>query len=265
VKSLVALLTFRQDRRADFQAFERSAQSIMVEHGVQLEKTLPVDAGRELHIVRFEHDADFSAYRSDPRLAALAPVRAAFIMDTRVFHSLGPERWKRDEPLYFELLVRHCEPHRRYHTLQHLDECFRALDQLQPHSEEVALAVWFHDAIYDTRRHDNEERSAQWAKSAVGARVHDLVLATRHDSAPDDAEARLLVDVDLAILAAPADRFDEYEAQIREEYAWVPEPTYRRERRRILEGFLARERIFSHPGFDEAQARNNLSRALARL
>ena len=176
--------------------------------------------------------------------------------------------------LYAELEACYGEPHRHYHTLQHLQECFVQLELLRSAAVEaadVALALWFHDAIYDTRRHDNEARSAAWARASIadparGARVHDLILATRHDALPCSADARVLVDVDLSILGAQTQRFDEYETQVRREYAWVPAPLYRRKRADILRGFLARDAIYATPLFREryeARARENLARSLA--
>lgn len=182
-----------------------------------------------------------------------------------------------DEALYRELMARYAEPHRAYHTARHLDECFARLDEaaaLAGQIHEVGLALWFHDAIYEARKHDNEERSATWARTAalqagvpdtVAGRVHDLILATKHDAAPVAGDAALVTDIDLAILAAPADRFDEYERQIRQEYSWVPGFLFRRKRREILEGFLARPHIYATGHFRErweAPARANLERSL---
>lgn len=185
-----------------------------------------------------------------------------------------------DEALLRDLVARYSEPHRKYHTMQHLEECFgklRELRALARQPEEIELALWFHDAIYDTRRRDNEERSAEWARSAVleagvttaaGDRVHELVMATRHNAVPAGIDARILVDVDLSILGASPDRFDEYEAQVRQEYSWVPGPLFRRERRKILEDFLKRPTLFQTAPFVaayEARARDNLQRSIARL
>lgn len=180
-------------------------------------------------------------------------------------------RWPLDEALYHDLVARYREPHRRYHTLQHLEECFARFDELAAlaeHPREVELAIWFHDAIYDTRRRDNEERSAAWARSVAGHSVSALVLATRHDAVAQSADEKALVDVDLWILGAPQPRFDEYEAQVRAEYGWVPAILYRRKRREVLESFAARSTIYSTAPFVqhyEGQARANLARSLARL
>lgn len=162
-------------------------------------------------------------------------------------------------------------PHRRYHTLQHLEECFARFDEiaeLAEHPADVELAIWFHDAIYDPHRSDNEQRSADWARSSTGnANVHALVMATRHQAIPRSLDEKVLIDVDLWILGAPPERFDEYEKQVREEYGWVPGLIYRRKRRAILESFVARPAIYRTERFIqryEAQARANLARSLAR-
>ncbi len=102
----------------------------------------------------------------------------------------------------------------------------------------------------------------------VADRVHALVMATCHEATPDDPDARLLVDVDLASLGAEAGRFDEDDLLIRAEYAHVPDAEYRAGRRRVLSGFLARPRLYSTEHFHlllEERARSNLQRALARL
>jgi predicted metal-dependent HD superfamily phosphohydrolase len=82
---------------------------------------------------------------------------------------------------------------------------------------------------------------------------------------PDEA---LLIDIDLSILAAEPARFDAYEQAIRAEYARVPTFIYRAKRRRVLEKFLARERLYvtaaCHDQF-EASARANLARSIGAL
>ena len=179
-----------------------------------------------------------------------------------------------------ELVSRYAEPHRRYHTLQHLAECLALFErhrELAQRPGEVALALWFHDAVYELRGHDNEAGSAAWAAralagagadAAVAGRVDALVLATRHDAVPDSPDARLLVDIDLAILGAAPARFDAYERQIRDEYAFVPGPLFRAKRAEILRAFAARPALYATPalrGLLEAPARANLARAIAAL
>jgi predicted metal-dependent HD superfamily phosphohydrolase len=94
------------------------------------------------------------------------------------------------------------------------------------HPEEVEMALWFHDAIYNTSKKDNEKRSAEWARDSVLAagvsiepaeRIYELVMATTHDAVPVGTDAEVLVDIDLGILGAEPGRFDDYELQVREE------------------------------------------------
>ena len=176
-----------------------------------------------------------------------------------------------------ELLAGYAEPQRYYHTQQHLEECLALLEQvrdLAEHPEEVEMALWFHDAIYDVKGSGNEERSAEWAHraltsagavAAAAERVRQLVLVTRHDGVPGNVDEQVLVDIDLAILGAERPRFDEYERQIRDEYAFVPGFLFRRKRRQILRTFLDRPVLYSTAMLRErleARARENLRRAI---
>lgn len=183
-------------------------------------------------------------------------------------------------PVQAELLARYAEPHRAYHSRQHLHEClalFAEFASLAVHPAEVEVALWFHDAVYDVHRHDNEAQSADWARSALLAagapadaagRVAALVLATRHSMAPATPDEQLLVDIDLAILGAAPARFAEYEAQIRVEYAFVPQEVFNEKRGAILASFLARPQLYGTPALRarlEASARANLQAALSAL
>lgn len=182
-----------------------------------------------------------------------------------------------DEELYHQLVACYSEPHRKYHTIQHLNECFMHFENvrsLADHPEEIELALWFHDAIYDTTKKDNEQRSAEWARDSLLAagvsseqadRIHELIMATMHNAVPVGRDAEVLVDIDLGILGAEVTRFDEYEIQVCEEYSWVPEALYLAARRKVLEGFLSREWIYSTAPFRsqyEARARDNIRRSL---
>jgi predicted metal-dependent HD superfamily phosphohydrolase len=208
--------------------------------------------------------------------------------------SIGLDNWKRlwaelgaataSGGLLNQLVAAYSESHRHYHTLQHLREGLALLDAAAPlarHPAEVELAWWFHDAVYDPTRDDNEERSAKWARDSalaagvaedVAQRVQSLVLATRHlagNQAPtDDPDVRLLLDIDLSILGASAGRFDEYERQVRREYAHLDDATWRAGRRRVLQAFLDRPQLYAVPQFREVyepRARENLRRSLAHL
>lgn len=178
------------------------------------------------------------------------------------------------------LLVRYAEPHRHYHATQHLAECLGHTERIRALAErpsEVLAALWFHDAIYDTQRHDNEDLSAQWAhqalresgaEAAMADRVHQLVMVTQHRAEPITRDEQVLVDVDLSILGSAPERFAQYEAQIKAEYVWVPEAIFSEKRREVLASFLARPRLYATEVFRalyEARARDNLQQALRAL
>jgi predicted metal-dependent HD superfamily phosphohydrolase len=182
--------------------------------------------------------------------------------------------------LHADLRKRYSERHRSYHTLHHLAECLELLAKTRALAEEpneVEIALWFHDAIYEPRRGDNEERSAKWAAREIRRaggdlaqqqRLSALVMVTKHDGEAQTPDEALLSDIDLAILGVGPKRFEEYERQIREEYAYVPTAQFRPGRRKVLTAFLERPRIYYTDWFREryeAAARRNLERSLARL
>lgn len=179
-----------------------------------------------------------------------------------------------------QLLQHWREPHRRYHTVEHLQECLTAFDEvadLATRPAEVELAVWYHDAIHEIGVDSNELKSAYLAERVMTAagcsrdaigRVRSLILATRHHDHPESTDEALLLDIDLAILGAPEKRFDRYDADIREEYHAIPWSKYVAGRRQVLRGFLERPRLYFSGHFHDrlsAAAHANLSRALKRL
>ncbi len=178
------------------------------------------------------------------------------------------------------LLQHYQEPHRFYHTLDHIHACLLHLDTVRarlvdPYS--VELALWFHDVIYQPQQADNEEQSAQLAytelmkydldKPALD-RIIALIRLTQHPSQPYDDDECLLLDIDLAILGSAEPTYDNYEHWIRQEYLFVPEPLYRQGRSQVLQSFLQQPQIYHSDFFCtqwEDQARRNLNRAIDRL
>jgi predicted metal-dependent HD superfamily phosphohydrolase len=182
---------------------------------------------------------------------------------------------------FTDLVNRYGEAGRHYHNLRHLAEVLAVVDGLADESGDasaVRLAAWFHDAVYDSRAKDNEERSADLAETVLGgfglpgalvANVRRLVLLTKtHAADPGDGDGHVLLDADLAILGADEGRYGEYAGAIRREYSWVDEAAYREGRGRVLEGFLRRPRLYFTDalyGSHESRARTNLRRELAAL
>lgn len=180
---------------------------------------------------------------------------------------------------FHDLAARYGEPHRHYHTLTHVLACLRWLDRflrLAEHPAEVELALWFHDAVYDPRAQDNELRSAELAAenlTRLGAPAESVARVVQHIQATERhaaalRDSMLVVDVDLAILAAAPSDFERFEAQIQAEYAHVPPALFRAGRCRVLQGFLARPSIYEVPEIRELlelPARQNLERRTLEL
>ena len=146
----------------------------------------------------------------------------------------------------------------------------------------VEAAIWFHDAIYDTQRDDNEQRSAELARECLSAiatkqqmdHIVAMIRASAKHAVPSDLDERvasdcaLFLDMDLAILASSPHEFAAYEQAVRREYAWVPEAMWIAGRRRVLETFATRANIYSSQQFQlshETTARRNLTQALSAL
>jgi predicted metal-dependent HD superfamily phosphohydrolase len=182
--------------------------------------------------------------------------------------------------IFDDLYARYTGADRRYHDIRHIDDCLQRFDTvraLASKPDAIELAIWFHDAIYDSHKSDNEASSASLADSALmqlgvpratTQSVCDLILATQHNAPPADPDAALLVDIDLSILGQPAPIFDAYEAGVRFEYAWVTESAFRAGRSKVLQSFLDRTRIYTTDYFSavfESAARHNLNRSLVNL
>jgi predicted metal-dependent HD superfamily phosphohydrolase len=173
---------------------------------------------------------------------------------------------------------------RAYHNTQHLRACLYHLDALNQASSDamaqpdtVALALWFHDAIYWPWKSNNEERSAQWAQRFLTAQnlpesqvqaVAQHILATRHQPGPLQGDARWVVDIDLAILGQSEAVYRQFERDVRREYRFVPWARYVAGRSAVLRSFLVREHLYETGHFAqrfEHQARKNLAMALKTL
>ena len=177
-------------------------------------------------------------------------------------------------------------PGRSYHVLMHLREMvtlWRYMDGTPAvaglnHPAEYALALLFHDAVYDVSRRDNEARSAALARAwaprilpgADADVVARLIERTAHHGRPLDEltpEEALFADMDLAILGGAATSYDAYAASIRAEYALAgTDAEYLEGRIAWLERMIATPSIYRTrrlQTYSDAQARLNLARELA--
>jgi predicted metal-dependent HD superfamily phosphohydrolase len=166
---------------------------------------------------------------------------------------------------------------RHYHTLAHIGAMLALWEQHRAQladAQAVGLAIWFHDAVYQPTRKDNEEQSAQLARvqlTELGAgeplinKVEQYILATkRHELAAPDPDLAYLLDFDLAALAGDEASYRQYAQQVRREYGIYPDLLYVPGRKKVLEALLGRDRLFHQLGETyEVAARRNLRAELA--
>ena len=144
----------------------------------------------------------------------------------------------------------------------------------------MRLALFFHDAIYDPQAAPgvNESASAALAErelaelsvgaACAGAASTAIAATADHRLPPDRSPTTAVVlDADLAILAAEPARYEAYVTGVRAEYAHVDDGSWRTGRAAVLAAFLERPVIFVTAPMQasEHRARANLSAELSRL
>ena len=176
---------------------------------------------------------------------------------------------------------------RYYHTIQHVNEMLGIFMGNTLHMDPRAAfpcdsailwAIIFHDYVYDPLSKTNEEDSVEaWELFAnryeffapMKEEVSKLIMFTKtHEAPKDEYWGEFMVDLDMAILGSSTARFNEYERQIRNEYAMVDDETYKKGRLDFVQKILARNTIYLTKMFQnthEKQARINLNKLLEVL
>ena len=182
--------------------------------------------------------------------------------------------------IFNEIIKRYSEPHRFYHTLNHINDCLKEFDKVKDlckNPNEVEFAIWFHDIIYNSGEKNNEEKSADFAyKLAKNIKLLDkfakdikqLILATKHNSTPKKNDARFIVDIDLSSFAKPWKILKEDNKKIKKEYSFIKNKKFKIGRSVLLESFSIRSNIFLTDYFKEKyerKARENIKRFLKEL
>ena len=205
------------------------------------------------------------------------------------------------------LLARHRSAGRHYHGVRHVRWVVRHVlalaaeldvDDLGDDVDAVVAAAFFHDAVYDVGRDDNEARSAELAVTTLrdlgwsddrADRVAAMIVATAHHTDPDadndrdtdrdtgpdadtgagtDTGTAVLLAADLAVLAAEPAAYADYVRNVRREYAHLDDDQWRSGRGAVIAGLLRRASIFP-PGLGldswERRARANLTAEAAAL
>lgn len=185
------------------------------------------------------------------------------------------------ESIYSQLVEYYKEPHRHYHTLNHIRHCLHESDRvvaLMDDPDAVEMALWFHDAIYDSGALDNERRSAdlfqQWsegrAETVFRQRVDELIMVTTHRGAPEpiQQDQRLIVDIDLSSFGLPWEAFERDGRNIRSECTNISDEAYYSGQLRFLLSLQSRPTFFLTEFFQhryERIARDNIRRVIENL
>ncbi|MBX2827193.1 MAG: hypothetical protein KTR22_03485 [Flavobacteriaceae bacterium] len=179
---------------------------------------------------------------------------------------------------WMELESLYTQASRHYHNLNHLKHMIRGLEEIggekSMNTDALLFAIFYHDAIYNVKRQDNELKSADLMEKHLGetsfegiAFCRQLIEGTKlHESSNDDMD--IMMDLDLAILGQKAELYDTYCRNIRKEYGMYPGFMYRKGRKKVLKHFLEKDRIFRTDHFIEnyeQRARENLNRELQSL
>ncbi|HRZ24689.1 MAG TPA: hypothetical protein P5326_11700 [Candidatus Contendobacter sp.] len=190
-----------------------------------------------------------------------------------------PDGYAVAKAVFDQLRELYGEPHRHYHTLNHIRHCLHEFDgavALMADPDAIEMALWFHDAIYQAGDRDNERRSAdlfrQWtdgrAAPAFQQRVDDLIMATTHREAPSRDDARFIVDIDLSSFGLPWEAFERDGRLIRAEFVGIADEQYYSGHLRFLQVLRNRPTFFNTEFFQqryESVARENLTRIITDL
>jgi predicted metal-dependent HD superfamily phosphohydrolase len=185
------------------------------------------------------------------------------------------------ESLFNSIVEHYSAKNRAYHNLSHIQSLLSLSESLPGKIQDrdaFYFAVWFHDVIYDTKRSDNEEKSAEFAVEGLAglgvpeqtiAVTREMILATKHHRGADLSwDVKAFLDLDTSILGAPEDIYKEYSRAIRKEYSWVPGFLYRKGRVKVLNDFLVREHVYHTEEFRaryEQQAKHNIAEEIRTL
>ncbi len=181
--------------------------------------------------------------------------------------------------LWSDIAAHYSGANRHYHNLFHLDHLAKELQQVKDNIADwdlIVFSVAYHDIIYEIGQADNEEKSADYAGSALAGllapsgmkKCKKAILATKNHQFNNDSDINYFTDADLSVLGVDPGLYMEYSRQIRKEYEAFPDPVYIPGRLKVLERFLHMERIFKTGFFFdkyERQARSNLKMELEQL
>ncbi len=183
------------------------------------------------------------------------------------------------EPIIADIEASYGEPHRHYHTGRHIEYCLTQFDLARHEMEDanaIEMALWFHDIEYDPTARDNERQSAERFKNyAHGAmrdelaqKIYQLIMITMHSDAPQEADQKYMVDIDLSSFGLPWKEFIQDSQNIRREFSHLSDQEFARRNLNFLTSLNDRPFVFFTDFYQqryEQTARDNIAKRIASL
>lgn len=184
------------------------------------------------------------------------------------------------EKCFSEIVKQYDASGRYYHNFLHLEALYI---ELGPYLSEIEntdallMALFYHDAVYNTLRSNNEEKSAQLAQQKMHqlgfptVDIHlcyQMILATKAHRISPNKDINLFTDADLSILGKSSEQYRDYVRYIRREYRYYPDFLYLPARKKVLQHFLKMPHIYKTVTFREKYelpARFNIAEELAAM
>ncbi|OHD17808.1 MAG: hypothetical protein A2086_12635 [Spirochaetes bacterium GWD1_27_9] len=176
--------------------------------------------------------------------------------------------------IIFNLKLKYTEIHRYYHNLSHINSFFNIIFKYKSKItdfESMFYACCFHDIIYDPKANDNEEKSALFATDLlknlnIPQKIIDntisLILSTKtHKPQNDNFDTKIFLDADLSIFSSNLIKYIFYSKSIKKEYSFVENKKYKEGRKKVLQTFLEKNKIYYTEEFykKEKTARRNIN------
>lgn len=183
------------------------------------------------------------------------------------------------DSLWIEIEKQYTLKIRHYHNLSHIESMLTQAETIKQsivNYDAFLLAIWYHDIIYKPTKKDNEEKSGVLAKKRLKTLHIDektskltekLIISTKSHKAilTENSDNFYLLDIDLSILGSHWETYQTYIQNIRKEYAIYPNFMYKKGRKRVLEHFLKRKKLFQTELYQttfETKARENIKKEL---
>ncbi|BCE01195.1 dephospho-CoA kinase [Marinicellulosiphila megalodicopiae] len=172
--------------------------------------------------------------------------------------------------IFLDLMNHYSESHRTYHNIGHLVELFEYFEQYKYKLNDptsVAMALFFHDVIYDVSSSSNEKNSTIYARKAlkklnVDVKIIDRVealinMTASHDVTDNDEDSKLFLDMDMAILGVSNTQYIKYCKAVECEYlSHYSIEQFKKGRKDFLSVFKEKDRVFLTDEFENTLGEN---------